>query len=240
MTAAIRKLNEKAQARETAAKAAAKSPAALAPAAVPTARIPFIHLKVHSAYSLLEGALPIGKLAKLADKLGYPAVGLTDTNNMFGVLEFSDKMAGAGIQPIVGMTLDVDFLDGKQPDGLPRGMRNEPVSKPAGPVALIAMNDTGYANLMVLSSKSYLETGDAEPTHIKIDALEAAGGGLIALTGGPDGPIDRALRDGQRDLAVARLKTLSKIFGDALYVEIQRHGLVVRIAGRTAIARTRL
>ncbi len=222
MTAAIRKLNEKAQARED-NRVAAPPPA---PTASALSAIPFVHLKVHSAYSLLEGALPIGKLAKLAEKLGYPAVGLTDTNNMFGVLEFSDKLAGAGIQPIVGTTLSLDFLDARQGDGLPRSLRsNEPASKPAGAVALFARNDAGYANLMLLASRAYLGTVDPEPTHIKIDALEACADGLIALTGGPDGPIDSALREGQRDLAVARLKALAKIFGDRLYVELQRHGL---------------
>jgi DNA polymerase III subunit alpha len=223
MTAAIRKLNEKAQAR---ADAQAVGPAAAAaPTPASSGTIPFVHLKVHSAYSLLEGALPIGKIAKIADKYGYPAIGLTDTNNMFGVLEFSDKLSGAGIQPIVGVTLATDFLDARQGDGLPRSLRNEPASKPAGALALLASNDAGYANLMLLASRAYLGTVDPEPTHIKIDALEACADGLIALTGGPDGPIDRALRDGQREVAGARLKSLSKIFGDRLYVEIQRHGL---------------
>ena len=72
----------------------------------------FVHLKVHSAYSLLEGALQIASLAKLAGALRMPAVGLTDTNNMFGVLEFSDKLAAAGIQPIAGCALQTDFGDG--------------------------------------------------------------------------------------------------------------------------------
>ena len=222
MTAAIRKLNEKAEKRE-ATLAAAGSAAALAPIA--QAQLRFVHLKVHSAYSLLEGALPIGKIAKLADKLGYPAVGLTDTNNMFGALEFSDKLSSVGIQPIVGVTLATDFLDATQRDGLQRPGRNEPISKPAGALPLLAMNDLGYANLMKLASKAYLDVADDEPTHIKLDVLQDHAGGLIAMTGGPDGPIDRALRDGQRDLALARLKSLSKVFGDRLYVEIQRHGL---------------
>src|SRR5262245_27848577 len=75
----------------------------------------FVHLKVHSAYSLLEGALQISSLAKLAGALRMPAVGLTDTNNMFGVLEFSDKLAAAGIQPIAGCALQTDFGDGHGP-----------------------------------------------------------------------------------------------------------------------------
>jgi DNA polymerase III alpha subunit len=135
MTAAIRRLNEKAQQRED---AKALGPA---PAAAPQASIPYVHLKVHSAYSLLEGALPIGKIAKLAEKLGYPAVGLTDTNNMFGALEFSDKLAAAGIQPIVGCTLATDFLDAKQGDGLPRTGRNEPIYEEEVVEAFLAPDD---------------------------------------------------------------------------------------------------
>ena len=65
----------------------------------------FVHLHVHSSYSLLEGALTIGKLAELAKADRQPALALTDTDNMFGALEFSDKLAGSGIQPIVGCAL---------------------------------------------------------------------------------------------------------------------------------------
>ena len=71
----------------------------------------FIHLHVHSSYSLLEGALTIARLAELAKADRQPALALTDTDNMFGALEFSEKMAGAGIQPIVGCCLAIDFGD---------------------------------------------------------------------------------------------------------------------------------
>ena len=71
----------------------------------------FVHLHVHSSYSLLEGALTIARLAELAKADRQPALALTDTDNMFGALEFSDKMAGAGIQPIVGCALAIDFAD---------------------------------------------------------------------------------------------------------------------------------
>ena len=70
---------------------------------------PFVHLKVHSAYSLLEGALTIQKLAALARADGAPALALTDSNNLFGALEFSETLAEAGIQPIVGLTLSLTF-----------------------------------------------------------------------------------------------------------------------------------
>ncbi len=99
----------------------------------------FIHLKVHSAYSLLEGALPIGKIAKLADAYGMPAIGLSDTNNLFGILEFSEKLSGAGIQPIAGMTLDIDFRDSTAPaHGCSASGQNDAPVRPAGPIALYA------------------------------------------------------------------------------------------------------
>ncbi len=185
----------------------------------------FIHLKTHSAYSLLEGALPIGKIAKLAEAAGMPAIGLTDTNNLFGALEFSDKLSGAGIQPIVGATYDTDFGDGAaDASGLPRLGQNAPPVRPAGPLALLAASAEGYANLIKLASQAFLLPDPAEPTHIKLEALEAHRDGLIVLTGGPEGPIGRALSEGQADVARHRLERLHRIFNGNLYVELQRHG----------------
>ncbi len=185
----------------------------------------FIHLKVHSAYSLLEGALPIGKLAKLAQAHGFPAIGLTDTNNMFGALEFSDKLAAAGIQPICGVSLALDCAD-----KTPEGVRGTPPPVRAnwgrdGFLALFAMNVEGYQNLMKLVSAAHLDQTSEEPPFISMAKLSRHTEGLIALTGGPEGPIDRALRDGQSALAEMRLHVLSTNFPGRLYVEVQRHGL---------------
>src|SRR5215831_10809913 len=77
----------------------------------PMAGLDFVHLHVHSSYSLLEGALTIARLSELAKADRQPALALTDTDNMFGALEFSEKLAGYGIQPIVGCALAVDFGD---------------------------------------------------------------------------------------------------------------------------------
>ena len=195
--------------------------AAVRPKATPK----FVHLKVHSAYSLLEGALPIGRIAKLAEADGMPAVGLTDTSNLFGALEFSEKLAGSGIQPLAGCTLQVDFGDRRATTPMLRPGSNEAQSLPAGAIALIASSEQGFQNLTKLSSRTYLDSADNEPPHAKLEWLEALNGGLIAMTGGPDGPIDKALRDDQKDLALERLQRLEAIFGDRLYVEIQRHGL---------------
>jgi DNA polymerase III subunit alpha len=184
----------------------------------------FVHLKVHSAYSLLEGALQISSLAKLAGALRMPAVGLTDTNNMFGVLEFSDKLAAAGIQPIAGCALQTDFGDGHG-HGPARIGSPEGGAKPAGPLALLCRNDAGYGNLMKLGSACHLKPAETEPPHVKLADIAQHAGGLIALTGGPDGPIDSAIRAGLEELARQRLERLKAIFPGALYVELQRHGL---------------
>ena len=76
---------------------------------------PFVHLRVHSAYSLLEGALTIPHLVTLATADAAPALALTDANNLFGALEFSEAMAGAGIQPIIGCTLALTFATEREP-----------------------------------------------------------------------------------------------------------------------------
>ncbi len=195
----------------------------------------YVHLKVHSAYSLLEGAITIPRLAKLAAGNGFPALGLTDTNNLFGALEFSDKVAASGIQPIVGCTLQIDFGDRPQGNGLARPGANQTRSQPAGAMALIASSETGYQNLMKLASRAFFDPGEDESPHIQIERLQTWGAGLIALTGGPDGPVDKALREDQKDLAFERLKALEKIFGDRLYVEVQRHGLKHEIETEPAL-----
>ena len=195
---------------------------------------PFVHLKVHSAYSLLEGALPIAKLAKLATAFGMPALGLSDTNNMFGALEFSDKLAKDGIQPIAGVCVDVDFADATSSRGNGRTM-GPTALRPSGRMALFAANEAGYANLMKISSACHLDVNDTEPPHVDMTHFERWSQGVIALTGGPDGPIDRALGDDDSALATSRLGRLKAIFGNRLYVEVQRHGTTAEAAIEPAL-----
>src|SRR4030088_971456 len=179
----------------------------------PMADPAFVHLHVHSSYSLLEGALPIARLAALAKADRQPALALTDTDNMFGALEFSDKMAGSGIQPIVGCSLAVDFAD--QDAGL-RAAGGQPLVRPR--IVLLAAREAGYRSLMRLNSRAFLETPANEPPHIKLPWLESEAEGLIALTGGPGGPLDGAIVAGQGSLATARCAALLAMFGDRLYV----------------------
>jgi DNA polymerase-3 subunit alpha len=180
---------------------------------------PFVHLHVHSSYSLLEGALKIGALAELAKADQQPALALTDTDNMFGALEFSEKMAAAGIQPIVGCFLSVDFGDQE------RDPRNPGLQRKLPRLVLLAAREDGYRNLMRLNSRAFLDTLSHEAPHIKLDWLKDHSEGIIALSGGPLGGLDLAFLAGQNDLAFARADKLLQVFGDRLYVELQRHGM---------------
>jgi DNA polymerase III subunit alpha len=178
----------------------------------------FVHLHVHSAYSLLKGSIKIQKLADLAKADRQPALALTDTDNMFGALEFSDKLAGYGIQPIIGCELAVDFGD-QDPNA-----RNALAAGPAR-IVLLATRERGYRSLMRLNSRAFLETPDHQAPHIKFEWLEADAADLIALTGGPDGPISLAINADHAGLAATRCDRLASLFGDRLYIELQRHGI---------------
>src|SRR5580704_1345408 len=116
----------------------------------PPSNAGFVHLHVHSAYSLLKGSIKIQKLVELAKADHQPALALTDTDNMFGALEFSDKMAGSGIQPIIGCALSIDCGD------------QENQMRPGGPavaalprLVLLAATEAGYRNLLRLNSRAF-------------------------------------------------------------------------------------
>ena len=183
------------------------------------AALDFVHLHVHSSYSLLEGALTIARLAELAKADKQPALALTDTDNMFGALEFSEKLAESGIQPMIGCALAIDFADTDQ------GARNVNATNQERPrIVLLAAREDGYRSLMRLNSRAFLETPPQEAPHLKLEWLNGETDGVIALTGGPAGPLDSAIVAGQSHLAATRLDTLHQLFGDRLYVELQRHG----------------
>src|SRR5712672_2633335 len=178
----------------------------------------FVHLHVHSAYSLLKGSIKIQKLAELAKADRQPALALTDNDNMFGALEFSDKMAGYGIQPIIGCELAVDFGD-QDPSA-----RNALAAGPAR-IVLLAARERGYRSLMRLNSRAFLETPIHQSPHIKFEWLQGDAEGLIVVTGGPEGPISLAIDADHADLAATRCDRLACLLGDRLYVELQRHGI---------------
>ncbi|MFI4998177.1 MAG: DNA polymerase III subunit alpha, partial [Hyphomicrobiales bacterium] len=128
--------------------------------------------------------------------------------------------------PIVGLQLSLDFCDAE---------RQRQARKRLASIVLIAADAKGYANLMRLSSRALIDAAASGRPHLRIEQIESASEGLIALTGGPDGPIDEAITERRADLAEARLERLAGAFGDRLYVEIQRHGLASERAVEPAL-----
>ncbi len=185
----------------------------------------FIHLHIHSAYSLLEGALKLGTLLDLAKADKQPALGIADTNNLFGALEFSEKAAGKGVQPLMGAELVIDF----EPPAAHVYDRNRP-NLGKGGVVLMAATETGFGNLSRLVSRAFIE-GEAGRAAAQLSWLDAASvEGIICLTGGPEGAIDPYFTAGLDGQGENRLEALRHLFGDRLYVELQRHGRQSEIA----------
>ncbi|MFK7791874.1 MAG: DNA polymerase III subunit alpha [Devosiaceae bacterium] len=185
---------------------------------------PFIHLRSHTAYSLLEGALQVPKLIGLAKDDGQPAVAISDTNNLFGALEFSEKASKAGVQPIIGLQIPLVFDEGESVDTgkISSGKGQGNAAPPS--IVLIAMNEAGFGNLLVLASKAYDDVGSQGPS-LSLDDLSFSSDSLICLTGGAFGPVGQAVWDEDTDLAESRLAQLKDVFPARLYVELQRHGL---------------
>jgi DNA polymerase-3 subunit alpha len=186
----------------------------------------FVHLRVHTSYSLSEGALRIKELGPLCRQQGMPAIAITDTNNLFGGLEFSVSLAQQGIQPIIGLQLGL-----ARPDigGLGPVAGQRARARPE-PVVLLVQDEAGYRNLLRLIDALYAKV-DVDPLpQVPIEALLARSDGLILLTGGPAGPVGRALLDGRREEAAALLSRLREAFPNRLYVELMRHGLEAEAA----------
>ncbi len=174
----------------------------------------FVHLRMRSVYSVAQGAIGLKALPALCAQAGTPAVALTDANALYGALEFSETLAKAGVQPIVGCSLALAYAPPPRP--------GERAPEPAE-IALLAQSETGYRNLMALSSQAFLYAGEG-PRCVSLDALATHGDGLICLTGGADGPLGRLVQAQKREAAEALLDRLAAIYDDRLYVEIQRHG----------------
>lgn len=178
-------------------------------------RLDYVPLRTRSPYSMLEGALKMKPLAARCADWRFPAVGLADTNNMCGALEFSDTLVGFGLQPIIGVTLSMDI-------GLPR-QPGQLRADPDGTLVLFAQNEKGYENLMALSSSAFLEVEPTDLPHVKFDKLKGHTEGVIALTGGPDGVLNRLIVSDRKAEAENWLNQLQGLFLGRLYIEIQRH-----------------
>ncbi|MDA0675748.1 MAG: PHP domain-containing protein, partial [Proteobacteria bacterium] len=188
-----------------------------------TSPAPFVHLRIHSAYSLLEGAIHPKAIAMACRKLGMPAAAITDTDNLFGALEFSQACASLGVQPIIGCQIRV-----AQPDaGEAQRPRGTAAALDGGSLVLLVQNEEGYRNLIGLVSAAYMDSDESARPQLPLGAILARSAGLIALTGAVEGPLGRLLADGQQSQAEAMLADLKAGFPGRLYMELQRHGLAL-------------
>jgi len=171
---------------------------------------PFVHLHLHTEYSIVDGTVRIPTLLDQCAQDGMPAVALTDQGNLFGLIKFYRQAFASGIKPIIGVDLKL-----KDPDEAER---------PFG-LVLLCQNLAGYRNLTRLITRTYLEGQQrgvplAEQAWISRDTT----GGLIALSGGIHGDIGRAIVAGHAGQAADRLRRWQKIFGDRFYIELTRTG----------------
>ena len=174
--------------------------------------IPFIHSRLHSSYSLAEGAIKIEKLVHLCEEHRMPAVAVTDTNNLFGGMEFSIKCADHGIQPIVATQLNVQHESG--------------LDSPSH-VLLYAKNQNGYQNLIHLISEAYLHPSSDQFPEIPLSLFEKYHDDLIIATGGAFGSLGRYIAEDNIDCAKEYLSYLQKYFDGRIYVELSRHNMEI-------------
>ena len=177
---------------------------------------PFVHLHVHTQYSLLDGAARIDELVARAKALGQDALAVTDHGVMYGVIDFYKACRKAGVKPILGMEAYV----------APRSMRDREGAQDReyAHLILLAKDETGYRNLMLLSSEAFIHGFYYKP-RIDYDLLEAHAEGLVCLSACLAGDIPQALLHGRYDDARRLGERLHRMFGDDFYIELQNHGL---------------
>ncbi len=171
---------------------------------------PFVHLHLHTEFSIVDSTVRIPALMARSVDCGMPAVALTDQGNLFGLVKFYRKAFAAGVKPIIGVELRV---------------RNAAEEERPFSLVLLCQDRGGYRNLTRLVSRSYLEGQRRGVAMIEADWLDADNAaGLIALSGGVNGDIGRALAAGHPELAGDRIRHWLKIFGDRFYLEVSRLG----------------
>jgi len=169
----------------------------------------FVHLRLHSEYSLIDGLVRVKPLVKRLVDLDMPAVAITDHSNFFGLVKLYKAALGAGVQPIFGVDLRV--IDSDDPEQ-------------SYPIALLAMNEEGYRNLTVLISKSYMDGQYLGAPFVRKAWLGEHAGGVIAMSAGAAGDVGQALLSGKRDLAEDRARYWMGLYPGRYYLEIHRTG----------------
>jgi len=168
----------------------------------------FVHLRVHSEFSISDGTIRIDELAKKSKEHAFSAVALTDISNLFGLIKFYKALRTEGIKPIIGSEINVV-----------KDMESE-----AAPIVLLVKNKIGYINLTKLVSKSYIEGQREGEPLVDLSWLAGNVEGLIALSGGQLGYIGKAILTDNKSLANTRADKFIDIFGDNFYLEIHRLG----------------
>jgi DNA polymerase-3 subunit alpha len=165
----------------------------------------FNHLKIHTQYSICEGAIKIEDLKNFCKDNKIKSVGLSDTSNLCGSLEFSENLAKSGTQPIIGTQILFNF-------------KGE-----VGLLPLFAMSEIGYKKIIELSSKSYLSSTETKDPQCKLDHLIEKPDGVLLLSGSINGLIGKLFNKGKFFEIEEIYKLIKKNFGDNFYIEIQRH-----------------
>ncbi len=166
----------------------------------------FNHLKIHTQYSICEGAIKIEDLKNYCKENKVPSLGLSDTSNLCGALEFAEHISKVGTQPIIGTQINFKFKD------------------TSGLIPLIALNEKGYKRIIELSSRSYLENNDLEEAHLNFNELLIKTDGVLLLSGSIQGFFGKLFDKGRFDEISELYKQLSLNYKDRFYIEIQRHG----------------
>ena len=176
------------------------------------AHVPFVPLRVCSSYTMLDGAIDPGAVAKLAKDRAFPAIALTDRNGLYAAMSFAGACKGAGIQPLIGTTLGV-----ARPDDLPGGGTIDWL-------VLIAQDETGWNALCHLVSRAHLDRPVERDPHVLLEDLAGHTDGLIALSGAGDGALVRLLAEGRHEAAGRYADRLQELFPARLYIEVARRG----------------
>jgi DNA polymerase III subunit alpha len=183
--------------------------------------VPFVPLRVFSAYTMLEGAIEPREIGDAAKKLGFPAIAICDRNGLYGVMPFQAAARARGVKPVIGMMLGV-------------GQPGEN-SFTRDWLAVYALDEIGYANLCRLASMAHLDRPEMFDAHVTFAQLNGLTDGIIALTGGGEGALARLLAAGQASAADDYLAALQTLFTGRLYVEISRRGDAVEEAAEAAL-----
>lgn len=180
---------------------------------------PFVHLHVHSEYSLLDGAIRMNQLVKKAAELGMPAIALTDHGNLFGTVEFYQAAEKAKVKPIIGCEIYV------APGSMHEKKTSNGGKDAAFHMTLLASNDAGYRNLVKLSTAAHLDGFYYKP-RVDRELLANHSEGLIALSGCLKGEVNMALSEGQNAKALETAATYRDLFGkENFFIELADHGI---------------